>query len=484
MKKISRAVCLLLAAIMMFSITACTNRSTTLLTYEDMTFSAEEYSFALAVTKGYYIDKYLSNYSQDMSTNTEIWGQLATEDLTFAEVVNKETLDTAKVFLLTNYFCKKFDLSVTDEKTIENIDNLMEQFTTDFGGKDRLAIEIAQYGITVDQLREFYMNQARTQVLMDYWYGKDGQMKITDSEVQEKFLADYQKFDIMTYSYTKADDNQKQIPYYYNDITDEQAREYFNDKYVKVQHILFNTVDTDGEKLSDEEIKLAEKNANDAYNAIKSGEVTFDDTAKENNDFYEEYVFTGEEMFDEYKNAILTMKNDEIQLVKTDYGFYIIKKLATTDEDFTKKIELIKKKISDERTKTNADEMLAKLKNGEVEFKDGGEDAAYSFEDNNLYQSGYIKDLKFDKVINETKVGEYSNYDNGSYYYIIKKNEIKAEDLDTQDAGSLKDYIYNYLIEEAFFKYMNAQFDSVTVNQEELDKFDVVTAVPFRRASN
>jgi len=465
----------LLAVIMIFSFTSCANaRNTTLLTYEDMTYSAEEFSFLLSATKGYYAYAYSNYYSVDITTNEEIWTTKGSDNLTFAEALKNDTLNTAKIFLLTNYYCKELNLEVVDQTVIQKVDKLIEEITTAFNGKDLLAIELAQYGITIDQLREYYLNQERTGLLMDYWYGEGGPMAITESKVQEKFLADYKKFDVMIYNYTTTDEDGNKIPYYFNDITDSEARTYFDENYLKVQQIAFTKKDTNGNDLSDEEKAKAKDDAEAAFDEITAGTITFENKAVELEDNYDENIITEGDMTEAFMTSVTGMALDQIELIETEYAFYIVKKITTIDEDFNDIIDDIKEEMSNSRVKTIAEEKLAMVKSGDEKFEKDGDDAIYEFSADNLYKASDINSEELEKIINDTAVGEYSTYDDGTGYYIIKKTELTVEDID-----SVYETIETELINNSYYEYIRTFFESVTINQEELDKFDAATAEFF-----
>lgn len=478
MKKIVKAVCLLTALILMFSLTACSKARPTILTYEGNTFSSAQYAFALAERKGQIVDQFASYSGKDVSSDEEFWNTVISDDQSYAEAVKTGTLEYCKIMLLTEYFCEKYDLKITDDTAITNLDSIMDKAKTEFGGEDLLSIELAKYGITIEQLRNYYEGYERYMLLREYWYGENGTKKIPESEVKAEFLENYYKIDMMYYGYYTKNDKQQDVPIVYEDITDKQAKEYFDENYVKVQHILYMTVDTNQQPLSDEKVAEAKKNANDAYNAIINGEATFEEKTKDNQDSGTEYVFTHGNMVKEFEEAAFEMKPDDIRLVETEYGLHIIKKLAIGNEDFEEKTDEVKQVISQKRIGEKANDMYEKLKSGEAEFVDGGEDAAYTYTPDIIFTEGEINE-DIIKIVSEMKTGEVYLYPivssgNDYGYYLLKKADLEDKDLESRYST-----VEDKLVTNAFEEYMKAHYDSITVNQEELDKFDVVTTVSF-----
>ena len=352
----------------------------------------------------------------------------------------------------------------------------MEKITTDFGGEDGLTITLSEYGITKEQLRNYYESFQRIFLLKEYWYGENGSMSIPESDVNDSFFKNYYKFDAMSYNYYKTNDNKEQIAFYYDSITNTDARIYFDENYVKVQHILYSTVDTSGNALSDEKIALAKQNANESFNSIVAGTTTFEEEGKDNPASETKYVITHGDMEEEFEKASFEMKSDEIRLVETKYGYHIIKKLNMDDDDSTGKLEEVKNAISFARTKANAEEMLEQLKAGTAQFVKGGEDADYSFYSDMIFTDGDFGVKEFEEKIKAMNVGDYELIDMGEIYgyYVIKKTELKSEDIE-----DYYDIIEEELTNTAFYAYLESFFPSVSINEEEVAKYDITTINPF-----
>ncbi len=105
-------------------------------------------------------------------------------------------------------------------------------------------------------------------------------------------------------------------------VTDGEITEYYKNNYYRAKHIL-----VDNEKLANELLKRA-----------KQGE-DFDKLVKEYGtdpgmeQYPEGYVFNDGDMVESFENCTKELKENEIGLCKTDYGYHIISREALRDED-------------------------------------------------------------------------------------------------------------------------------------------------------
>lgn len=117
-------------------------------------------------------------------------------------------------------------------------------------------------------------------------------------------------------------------------IDDKAAKEQFESSFVKAQHILIPTVNTETQApLSEKEVAAANKKAEDILKRINDGEdftelmnkYCEDPGVKENPDGY---VFTSGVMVPEFEQAAFELAEGEVSgLVNTTYGIHIIKRV-------------------------------------------------------------------------------------------------------------------------------------------------------------
>ncbi len=126
------------------------------------------------------------------------------------------------------------------------------------------------------------------------------------------------------------------------DPTDEELRQYFKDSYLRAKHVLIPTADmTTGADLDETAVAEAEKKANEVLEKAKNGE-DFDTLIKDYNEDpgmesnADGYVFTDNEMVQEFEDATKSIQPGEVTLCKSDFGYHIIQRLPLDGDDFDK----------------------------------------------------------------------------------------------------------------------------------------------------
>lgn len=167
----------------------------------------------------------------------------------------------------------------------------LRQDSIDMMGYDNYINQIASFGFSDDTYSNFMYISQCYQALNDYYFGENG----------------------------------VSVP------SDEELMQYFRDNYLSAKHILICLTDpTTGETLrTDEEAKAL---AQDILDRINAGE-DFDTLM---NEYSEDpglsgnpdgYIFTEGEMIDEFYQGAAALEEGEVSgLVKSDYGYHIIKR--------------------------------------------------------------------------------------------------------------------------------------------------------------
>ena len=111
------------------------------------------------------------------------------------------------------------------------------------------------------------------------------------------------------------------------------------------------------------------------------------------------------------------------------------------------------------------------IKSGEAEFADGGDDAAYAYDAGTVFKTGE-SDEALEEAALALKTGETALVTVDAYgVYIIKRVDTTEEDFNAKYSA-----VESTLIDEAYVEYLDSFVDSVTVNEEELAKYDINTA--------
>lgn len=459
---LKKIICLLLCALMAFALCACNGKSVTIATYEGQSLNSAMYALHLAIEKRA-IEEYIYYYSgMDISSTPAFWDEYYNEELglTWADYIETEFCN----MLVAMQFCKNHNLSVTDESVTAEIDELLQSYIDTAGSKDLLNLELAEYGANYNMLVE-YLNCYQYITLMQDYLVSDGTLVASDAEIIE-FLSDYYNFDYIFYS--TLDENYESIVY--EDITSEQAQEYFLSNYVTVKHILYLTEDcTDEEKQE----KADKAQANLA--AIQAGTAEFSDFESDNEDSNIEYTFTYGTMVSAFETAAYEMEIGETRVVETEYGYHLMLKEVLDETQFEDIEDEVIVAMSAQRIKDEALDLLAKLESGEAEFVESEEEAYEYGESLVIGKEDTSIPSAMLALMSETEIGEYCFYAYGSYgYYIFKHVEFDDDDIDTYG-----DSISSTIISEKFTNYMADLAKSVVINTEEMSKYDIKTVRSF-----
>ncbi len=137
---------------------------------------------------------------------------------------------------------------------------------------------------------------------------------------------------------------------YYGDkgtkANEQQIMDAFNESYLCAKHILVQTVDGLGEELTGDALAEAESKAKEALEKVKAGE-DFDKLVEQYNEdpgmemYPEGYVFTDGDMVEEFYEAAKALEPGatSTELVKSSFGWHIIKREPLTKEQLTPAIE-------------------------------------------------------------------------------------------------------------------------------------------------
>lgn len=269
----------------------------------------------------------LSQYQENANTqitvmdNEEFWNSVPDKEdgRTYKELVETDIMSYCKRLVVTKVLCQKYGISVTkNEETKKEIETLVQNHINAYGDKDSLNSYLYRFGITSDDLFEYYEMQYMVQALENYYYGDNGKTPIDPSLVNEKFIEEWAKVKSIFISYT---DPKVTIPEKNESDSSKETTE---------------KVEIDGVRTKEKAVKYA----TELYESIKNGDVEFDKKYALSEDGVAEYFPNGrivqkgtsdETIF----KTIFEMKEDELKLVEGETGVYILLKKALTSEDIT-----------------------------------------------------------------------------------------------------------------------------------------------------
>lgn len=233
------------------------------------------------------------------STMGSLW-DTKIDGIEVREIAKETALYYAKEFKTYLAKSKENDTALNPDE-IKNIDNYMDQMMIQQGGKDGLEKKVKEvYNITLEEYRIFYK----------------------DSMLIDKY---------MTEVYREIQISEDEIKDYYESNKDSIDE-------VTVKHILLSTVDQ-GSPLPAEKQEEAKKKADEILAKVKSGE-DFAALAKQysqdpgSKDSGGEYTFGRGEMVKEFEDWSFTAKPGDVGIVKSFYGYHVMKfEMRTTFDD-------------------------------------------------------------------------------------------------------------------------------------------------------
>ena len=256
----------------------------TVLTVNGDAVTADEYS-------GYNMQYYASMYAQmgltDLWSNADMAKSLGAS---MPEAAEQQAIYARVVMQKFNELGLK--LSYNEQKEMASVRRNSIANTT----KDAYLNQIAQFGFSDQTYQNFMYISQCYQALNDYYFGENG----------------------------------------VNTPSDEDIQKYYEDNYITAKHILITTVDpASGEtKRTDEEAKKEAQSILDRINAGEDFDTLMnqysEDTGLSNNP--NGYTFTEGQMVTEFYDGAKALAEDEVsELVKSSYGYHIIKRVKLDD---------------------------------------------------------------------------------------------------------------------------------------------------------
>lgn len=474
-----KIICILMAALMLLPLAACSDNSVTVAKYKDTSIDSSMFSYMLSSQKAY-LEQMLYYYYQTTDFDS-VWASEFSKDesgntITFGDNAFNGIVDALKMFVVVKQLCKEYGLNVTDESTVNAIEGYISEDIETAGDINFLEIALAEYGAKVSDERDYLYTTSLTSVLLDYLYGDNGTMKIPDSDIRADFDKNYTKIDMNMFSYSAKNDSGTYVSRVDSDIPESELKDYFNSRYVKAEHILFyfyDTTDTSGQtKISEADMQSKREAAAALFEKIKNGGLSFDDAKKEYNedpgmlsDDDGDVIEKGKlnEKFADFEKMLFDLEIGGIEMIETDIGVHIVRRNAMSDDDFSSVKDSIAQAVTKERIVDEAQSFFEKVKNGSAKLDDTTTYGAY--QEAVVYSAGEMGE-EVEKLIDELKEGESLIYNDDSCTVIIRKLE-KTDDDYKNEYSTIK----SSLSQEAFYEYLESLYPQVELNEEEIAKY-------------
>lgn len=255
----------------------------TVLTVNGDAVTADEYSGYMLYNMQYYASMYAQMGMTDLWSNEDMAKSLGAS---MPEAAEQQAIYARVVMQKFNELGLK--LSYNEQKEMASVRRNSIANTT----KDAYLNQIAQFGFSDQTYQNFMYISQCYQALNDYYFGENG----------------------------------------VNTPSDEDIQKYYEDNYITAKHILITTVDpASGEtKRTDEEAKKEAQSILDRINAGEDFDTLMnqysEDTGLSNNP--NGYTFTEGQMVTEFYDGAKALAEDEVsELVKSNYGYHIIKRI-------------------------------------------------------------------------------------------------------------------------------------------------------------
>ena len=255
----------------------------TVLTVNGDAVAADEYSGYMLYNMQYYASMYAQMGLTDLWSNKDMAKSLGAS---MPEAAEQQAIYARVVMQKFNELGLK--LSYNEQKEMASVRRNSIANTT----KDAYLNQIAQFGFSDQTYQNFMYISQCYQALNDYYFGENG----------------------------------------VNTPSDEDIQKYYEDNYITAKHILITTVDpASGEtKRTDEEAKKEAQSILDRINAGEDFDTLMnqysEDTGLSNNP--NGYTFTEGQMVTEFYDGAKALAEDEVsELVKSSYGYHIIKRV-------------------------------------------------------------------------------------------------------------------------------------------------------------
>ena len=259
----------------------------TVLTVNGDAVTADEYSGYMLYNMQYYASMYAQMGLTDLWSNKDMAKSLGAS---MPEAAEQQAIYARVVMQKFNELGLK--LSYNEQKEMASVRRNSIANTT----KDAYLNQIAQFGFSDQTYQNFMYISQCYQALNDYYFGENG----------------------------------------VNTPSDEDIQKYYEDNYITAKHILITTVDpASGEtKRTEEEAKKEAQSILDRINAGEDFDTLMnqysEDTGLSNNP--NGYTFTEGQMVTEFYDGAKALAEDEVsELVKSSYGYHIIKRVKLDD---------------------------------------------------------------------------------------------------------------------------------------------------------
>ncbi|GEM_PF-3927190 len=422
------------------------------MTYKDYSITEGMYKFVAAKQKGVYAYVYNKALGIDFDANPDYWDYIYSDDITFAEYVQNESINVCKSMLVYEYLCDTNNIAhVTDESSEEYIDGL----ATNYDSRSDFETALATVGCTVDTVKKYYDIYTRVAELKDMLTGQDGALYVADDDAaawfDEYVRSNYVKVDATYFSFYESDYQTKYISDAY---TDDDAAQYFLDNYIKYRYIKYDVTS-----------KVLAKNC---LAELKNGSTTIADKLGESTDNVSEAIITSSD--DDY-NAISAIAVGSFDMIEKDDCILVVARVKASASDITAALRSeCKWQLTCADITNDANDAYAKLVDGTYDSFDDlpGVDYYLLHGGEVLVQADTLSEDFYKLVKYDTETdnyGIYTMYEDGAAtgIYVYKKLAVSSDDCEDVKADKISDYK-----DGKFDEYIDGFIDAVSTDNAKI----------------
>lgn len=367
---LSLCLCVLMLATALLS---CGSSGKTMMSIGKQELSVNMYQLMLSRYRG------TMEYSYPEAAKDDFWNiVIDSTGTTYNEYFTASIFDNAKTYVAAMYVFEEIEKLELPKGTVDVIDEEMKKMVDELadGSKTSFNAQLSQYGVNYQMLREAYIMEAKVAYLQDHLYGTDGSL-LSDAVREEYYQKSYTRFKhvfLFTYSAVYEQDANGDDIYYNNDdtvaydkvngttkngadgkpITDEKGKTVYYTAdgriaYDKVNGARAYVYNSDGyvttRKYNNAEVAEVKAKAEQVLAMAESGE-DFDELVELYNEDpgFDEYIngyyltAASEYEIKEVKEVLGEMKEGEIRLIQSDYGFHVVKKYELDEGAYKEKV--------------------------------------------------------------------------------------------------------------------------------------------------
>lgn len=168
------------------------NADSVIMSYAGETLSTGMYAFIFSYQKTNMLYSYQNLGSSDIVEDTEAFWNTETEKGKLGELTVKDINDHCRMLLLCNKMAAEYGVKLGDVE-LEYVTEELNDLTAAYGSKAGLEDYLRRYGITADDVEEYFCNKYLILALRDTLCSDGGVCEVSKAAVEEEIYKSYGK---------------------------------------------------------------------------------------------------------------------------------------------------------------------------------------------------------------------------------------------------------------------------------------------------